>query len=43
VIALDVQSKKLLWKYTPKDRQFPSTRRRRSTAASVFVGSSDVG
>lgn len=22
-MALDLQSKKLLWKYTPKDRQFP--------------------
>jgi outer membrane protein assembly factor BamB len=23
VMALDLQSKKLLWKYTPTDRQFP--------------------
>lgn len=41
VMALDLQSKKLLWKYTPKDGQFPFYSSSAVAGDRVFVGSDD--
>ena len=40
-MALDLQSKKLLWKYTPTDRQFPFYSSPSIAGGRVFVGSND--
>jgi eukaryotic-like serine/threonine-protein kinase len=40
-MALDLQSKKLLWKYTPTDRQFPFYSSAAIAGGRVFVGSYD--
>jgi outer membrane protein assembly factor BamB len=39
VMALDLQSNKLLWKYTPTDRQFPFYSSPAIAGGRVFVGS----